>query len=335
MEDLGDISRGDLMAQQILRPTQIVVHLLTHGELQREALGREGRNSWRILRCPRLSRLVNLPRGRFAFLSEGLAPRWNGPHVRGHIGLRKTLCDQQLDLRLAPMHGCFRSSPAFSAVKCGASRQTALKCNRPSATRVKISGKRRAVRAAWMRLCEQSSEKCSSPTQYANIEEYPAGAYRRRSSTWAMSASFGRRLGLQGHASAQVAKQGSVTEMRTRICVHENSDRGGCRGDLCITSVFDVQRTAWRHEPRSGANFASRRQFEPLRTDPARCGAAPARKPHAPAARPKNLVNRILSRCADLSCFDQPRAGAEATNTGPPPLRSGCHAGLRAPARRT
>ena len=67
------------------------------------------------------------------------------------------------------------SSSAVSSVRCGASVTTALKCSRPSATAEKMAGNRRAARAAWMRLRAASSEKCSSCTQYRNIEGNPAG----------------------------------------------------------------------------------------------------------------------------------------------------------------
>src|SRR5262245_27878487 len=38
VKDLDDVSGGDLMAQQCLHDTQIVVHLLAHRELERETL---------------------------------------------------------------------------------------------------------------------------------------------------------------------------------------------------------------------------------------------------------------------------------------------------------
>src|SRR5207253_10655325 len=77
-------------------------------------------------------------------------------------------------------------SSAFSGVRYGAKIQIAVRCNRPSASALKRTGKRRAARAAWMRFAAASSDRRSSSTQKANMDEYPAGTYSRRASTSAM-----------------------------------------------------------------------------------------------------------------------------------------------------
>jgi len=46
-----------------------------------------------------------------------------------------------------------------------------------------MAGNCRAVRAARIRLKADSSDRCSSCTQYRNIEGKPAGTYSRRAST--------------------------------------------------------------------------------------------------------------------------------------------------------
>ena len=67
------------------------------------------------------------------------------------------------------------SSAALAEVRWGVSSTTALRCSRPSATALKITGNRRAVRAARMCFMAACSHRCSSPTQYAYIEGNPAG----------------------------------------------------------------------------------------------------------------------------------------------------------------
>ena len=42
MNDFCDISRRDLMSQQLPRPAQVIVHLMAHRELQGEAPRAEG-----------------------------------------------------------------------------------------------------------------------------------------------------------------------------------------------------------------------------------------------------------------------------------------------------
>jgi hypothetical protein len=57
------------------------------------------------------------------------------------------------------------SSRWFWSVRCGTSSEMAVRWSRPSATRSRMSGKRRAARAACVRLQVASSDMCRTSVQ--------------------------------------------------------------------------------------------------------------------------------------------------------------------------
>ena len=67
---------------------------------------------------------------------------------------------------------------------------TEFRFSRPSAIMARTMGNCLASRAARIRRYAASSESRSSPTQYANMDGYPAGAYSLRASTSARCASM-------------------------------------------------------------------------------------------------------------------------------------------------
>ena len=70
----------------------------------------------------------------------------------------------------------------------GASSVTAARCSSPAAMRAKITGNRRAARAASIRLYAVASLMCSRSTHHVNIEEQAASTYSFRASTSARCA---------------------------------------------------------------------------------------------------------------------------------------------------
>ena len=59
---------------------------------------------------------------------------------------------------------------------CGASRQMAVRWILPSSSAARSAGNLRAARAAWIRFPAETSDRCNSSTQYANMEGSPASA---------------------------------------------------------------------------------------------------------------------------------------------------------------
>jgi hypothetical protein len=76
-----------------------------------------------------------------------------------------------------------RSSTWFSSIMCGASIVTAVKWISPRAIIWKMTGNRRAVRAAQIRLAAAPSDRWSRSTQNANIDPVASRRYSPRRST--------------------------------------------------------------------------------------------------------------------------------------------------------
>jgi hypothetical protein len=72
LEDFGDVPRGNLMAQQLLRVAQLVLGAPAHGELDRERFVRQGFHLGTIVRPARESGRLNLRRRKLGFLPESI-----------------------------------------------------------------------------------------------------------------------------------------------------------------------------------------------------------------------------------------------------------------------
>lgn len=100
-----------------------------------------------------------------------------------------------------------RRPGALASVKWGATSTTAVRLSVPSAIVSKTCGWARAARPAWIRLYASSSDMRSFPTQYRNVDEYPASTASLRRSNSAILAS----------SSAVVRRSAEVAATSSRV----------------------------------------------------------------------------------------------------------------------
>ena len=106
------------------------------------------------------------------FRNQLISGRWgrDGLDERRQVGARETLGEQLLDPGLALVR-C-RGEEPVGVVRGQVRRQEDHRRQVQLAFREQVvyAGKRRAARAAWLRLNAMSSEKCSSRTHHSNME---------------------------------------------------------------------------------------------------------------------------------------------------------------------
>lgn len=112
--------------------------------------------------------------GRFGFWSHGSTEpsvvvrdfdAGNFRTVAGTTGWGRRVATSNSSSRFVLCRAAASNSRLFSAVRCVATRQTAVSVSAPSASRSSSTGKRRAARAASMRPYAACSERCSTWVQ--------------------------------------------------------------------------------------------------------------------------------------------------------------------------